>query len=212
MTPEEKKDLSRYAPGSVSPIKETMSDEAPELIERARAGDLPAASELVSRFYRRVFAYLRRLCGNDTDAADLTQRTFSKAWQSLASYQQRSTFSTWLHAIAHHAYLDWRRKRNPGDARSPEWWETRVANLPTPFENAAEQELARQLYRWVDELDEDKKQAVHLHYYQHFSLSETAEALGIATSTVKYRLREALDFLRAKAAEPNLTVKGERHE
>jgi RNA polymerase sigma factor (sigma-70 family) len=84
--------------------------------------------------------------------------------------------------------------------------------MPTPFEDAAERELAYQLYRCVDQLDEDKKQVVHLHYYQHFSLSETAEALGIATSTVKYRLREALDFLRAKVGRPHLTTRGERHE
>jgi RNA polymerase sigma-70 factor (ECF subfamily) len=207
-----KKDLSRLAVDADSAIKQSMSDDTQVLIESARAGDLPAASELVNRFYRRIFAYLRRLCGNDADAADLTQRTFSKAWQSLASFQQRSTFSTWLHAIAHHVYVDWRRKRNLGDARSSEWWEARVASQPTPSEDAAERELAHQLYRWVDELDEDKKQVVHLHYYQHFSLSETAEALGIATSTVKYRLREALDFLRAKAVEPKLSMRGERHE
>lgn len=177
-----------------------MSDAADILCDRAQKGDVGAASELLGVFYQRIFAYLRRLSGNDEDAADLTQKTFARTWQSLASYQRRSSFSTWLHGIAYHVYLDWRRKRNAGDPQSDEWWECQAADSPTPFENTAERELAHQLYRWVDELDEEKKQAVHLHYYQNLPLSETAEVLGVAISTVKYRLREALDFLRARAA------------
>jgi RNA polymerase sigma factor (sigma-70 family) len=57
----------------------------------------------------------------------------------------------------------------------------------------------------VDELDDEKKQTVHLHYYQNLPLSETAEVLGVAVSTVKYRLREALAFLRARSHEADLS-------
>jgi RNA polymerase sigma-70 factor (ECF subfamily) len=178
-----------------------MGNNPQVLCEQARKGDLAAASELVTQFYQRIFAYLRRLCGNDGDAADLTQRTFSKAWASLAAYEQRSTFSTWLHGIAHHVYADWRRKPNRIDPQTEEWWETRVAQGPSPHEDAVERELAHQLYHWVDQLEDDQKQAVHLHYYQGLSLGETAEVLGVAASTIKYRLRGALDALRAKTAE-----------
>lgn len=178
-----------------------MSDAAEILCERACKGDLAAASELVARTYQQIFAYLRRLSGNDQDAADLTQKTFARTWQSLASYQRRSSFTTWLHGIAYHVYLDWRRKRSPGEAQSDEWWEAQAASSPTPYEDAADRELAHQLFRWVDELDDEKKQAVHLRYYQNLPLNETAEVLGIATSTVKYRLREALAFLRSRVAK-----------
>lgn len=178
-----------------------MSETAEILSERAKKGDLSAASELVALFYQRIYGYLRRLSANDHDAEDLTQKTFAKSWQSLASYERRSSFSTWLHGIAYHTYLDWRRKRNLNDVQSDEWWDTRAADSSTPYENTAERELAHQLYRWVDELDDEKKQAVHLHFYQNLPLSETAEVLGVATSTVKYRLREALDFLRSRAAK-----------
>lgn len=172
------------------------------LVERARAGDLAAASELLTMFYQSVFAYLRRLCANEQDAADLTQKTFAKGWQSLGSYEARSRFSTWLHGIAYHVYVDWRRQHHPADAQTDAWWEARVTDGLNPFEDTADRELAHQVYRWVDQLDEEKKQTVHLHYYQGLSLQETAETLGIAASTVKYRLREALDFLRAKTVEP----------
>src|SRR2546430_2057798 len=98
-----------------------MSDRAEALCHRAGTGDLSAASELVSLFYERIFAYFRRLCGNDDDAADLTQRTFFKVWTSLNSFQRRSTFSTWLHGIAHHVYVDWRRSHRPAGLQTDEW-------------------------------------------------------------------------------------------
>lgn len=55
--------------------------------------------------------------------------------------------------------------------------------------------MAGRLYAMVALLDADLREVVHLHYYQGLSLKETAEVLGIATSTVKYRLRGALEEL-----------------
>jgi len=179
-----------------------MSDRAEQLCARAKGGDLDAASELVSQFYERIFAWFRRLTGHDADAADLTQKTFCKVWNALESFQGRSSFSTWLHGIGHHVYLDWLRQKRPTEQAGEEWWYTRAAEGPSPFEDAAERDAAILLYAAVEQLDEDARQTVHLHYYQGLSLAETAEALGITASTVKYRLRRALDSLRARVAEP----------
>ncbi|PYI81078.1 MAG: hypothetical protein DME26_20475 [Verrucomicrobia bacterium] len=184
-----------------------MRDEIETLCKRAKTGDREAASELLTLHYERIYSYLRRLCGNDDDAADLTQKTFCQVWSSLGSYQGRSSFSTWLHGIGHHVYVDWRRKRNFTEAQADDWWESCAADGPSPFDDTAAREMAQQLYALVEQLEEDSRQAVHLHYYQGLSLQETAEVLGVATSTVKYRLREALGSLRSQAAEPGHPIK-----
>jgi len=173
-----------------------MSDQADQLCERAKAGDLAAASELVAQYYQRVFGFFRRLSGNDEDAGDLTQKTFAKVWAALPSFQGRSSFSTWIHGIGRHVYVDWRRKGNRLEAQSDEWWETCVAAGPSPYEDAAEREVAGRLHAMVARLEEGQREVVQLHYYQGLSLKETGEVLGIATSTVKYRLRQALDELQ----------------
>ena len=175
-----------------------MAEDTQRLCERARSGDGEAASELVRAHYERVYAFFRRLCGSDADAADLTQKTFAKGWAALGSFAERSSFSTWIHGVGRNVYLDWRRKGNRLDPQTEEWWESCVADGPSPFEDAAERDAAVRLHTLVSQLDDEKKETVHLHYYQGLSLSETAEVLGIAASTVKYRLREALEFLRAK--------------
>ena len=179
-----------------------MSDQAEQLYDRAKAGDPAAASGLITLYYERIFAYFRRLSGNDEDAQDLTQKSFLKVWSSLRSYQKRSSFCTWIHGVAHHVYVDWRRSRDSSQWQSDDWWQTCMADGPNPFEDVAEKELAHRLYSLVEQLEEGNKQTVHLHYYQGLSLKDTAEVLGVATSTVKYRLREALNFLRSQTAEP----------
>lgn len=179
-----------------------MSDTIERLCALAANGNAQAAAELVTVSYQKIFAYFRRLSGNETEAADLTQKTFVKVWTSLPTYQGRSSFNTWLYAIAHHVYVDWRRKPGRIDGKSDAWWKSQPDKGPGPFESVQERDLARQLYASVEHLDEAARELVHLHYYQGLSLSETAETLGIAVSTVKYRLRAALETLRPSVIQP----------
>ena len=182
-----------------------MSDTPEELCGRAKEGDLAAASELVRRFHGRIYAYFRRHTGDEAEAADLTQKTFFKVWVSLGSLRSDSSFPGWLHGIAHHVWADWCRQRRPLDSRPDAWWESRDAGGPNPFDDAAERDVAAQLYRLVDQLRPEVRETVHLHYYQGLSIQETSDALEVATSTVKYRLREALNFLRGRMGEANAT-------
>jgi RNA polymerase sigma-70 factor (ECF subfamily) len=170
------------------------------LCRRAKKADRAAACELLKIHYADVFAYLRRLCGSNQAAEDLTQEAFVKAWSSLDSFKGRSRFSTWLHSIAHNTYIDWQRSYKPNEPRPDQWWKECIAENPGPFANTAQRQMAERLYKTVDQLDEDKKYVVHLHYYQGLSLRETAKVLNVSTSTVKYRLREVIKILRTKIA------------
>src|SRR5262249_39846988 len=110
-----------------------MSDRTERLCERARAGDAAAASELGSLHYERVYAFLRRLCGSDADAQDLTQKTFARVWGALPTYEGRSSFATWIHGVGRNVYVDWRRKGNRLEARTDDWWEGQSMEGPGPF-------------------------------------------------------------------------------
>ena len=176
-----------------------MDNRIKNLCKRARRADKEAACELLRTHYADIYSYLRRLCGSRQDAEDLTQQTFLKVWSSLSSFTGRSKFSTWLYKIAHNTYIDFQRgKADSNRDRSDKWWAECIDENPGPFVNVAERQLAQRLYETVDQLDENKRSIVHLHYYQGLSIRETAKVLGIATSTVKYRLREVLKILRAK--------------
>jgi len=177
-----------------------MEPDANQLVERARGGDRAAAAELIEFFYARIYAFLRRLAANDADAADLTQRTFSRMWQALPTFAGRSSVGSWVHSIAHHVYVDWRRADRHTEPRSSEWWAARPSQEALPDEIAAHRDMAATVYGSVDELEPDLRHTVQLHYYQDLTLQETADAMGVATSTVKYRLRQALAELQRKLA------------
>jgi RNA polymerase sigma-70 factor, ECF subfamily len=177
-----------------------MEPDAKQLVERARGGDRMAAAELIELFYERVYAFLRRLAANDADAADLTQRSFSRVWQALPTFAGRSSVSSWVHGIAYHVYVDWRRADRHTEPRTNEWWAARPAPEALPDEVVARMDMAAAVYGSVDELEPDLRHTVQLHYYQDLTLQETADAMGVATSTVKYRLRQALGALQSKLA------------
>jgi RNA polymerase sigma-70 factor (ECF subfamily) len=190
-----------------------INERAAALCDEARQGDLAAASELLALFYERIFVWLCRLCGNHSEAEDLTQKAFCKVWESLAQYEGRCSVSTWIHRIAYHTYVDWRRQQHGKLAHpSEEWWQTCEAPEPNPLEDAMDRDLARFLYAAVERLDEALRPAVYLHYYDGLSISETAEVLEVATSTVKYRLREAMRILKSHLKEPSTPRKGTEHE
>src|ERR1035437_6307680 len=177
-----------------------MEPDANQLVETARRGDQAAAVDLIELFYERIYAFLRRLAANDADAADLTQRTFSRVWQALPTFAGRSSVSSWIHSIAYHAYVDWRRADRHTEPRSNAWWAARPAPEALPDEIVAHADLAATIYGSVDELEPELRHTVQLHYYQELTLQETADAMGVATSTVKYRLRQALAELQRKLA------------
>jgi RNA polymerase sigma factor (sigma-70 family) len=66
------------------------------------------------------------------------------------------------------------------------------------------------LFRHVENLEPDVRATVHAHYYQDLTLQETANALGVATSTVKYRLRQALAELQRKLS-PERILTTDKH-
>src|SRR5207237_10819875 len=79
------------------------------------------AVELIELFYERIYGFLRRLTANDADAADLTQLTFSRVWEKLPSFAGRSSPGPWIHSIAYHLHLHWRRSARHTEDRSAEW-------------------------------------------------------------------------------------------
>lgn len=90
-------------------------------------------------------------------------------------------------------------------SQTDDWWRSQPDSGAGPFETAVQRDVAAHVYATVEKLDEDVRETVHLHYYQGLTLDETAQALSIAVSTVKYRLQRALEFLREHVEQPSRT-------
>lgn len=177
-----------------------MNDPTASWVEAARGGDGDAFARLIHEHHGRVYAFLRRLSGSEADGVELTQTTFCRAWKSLPGFEGRSSLSSWLHGIAYRTYVDWLRSDRRMESRADAWWEEIPDRSSRPDVVAEDADAAAAVYAAVDRLEAGLRDTIHLHYYQGLTLEETASALGIATSTVKYRVREALTQIQRALA------------
>jgi RNA polymerase sigma-70 factor (ECF subfamily) len=174
-----------------------------DLISRVRHGDVEAYNLLISRWEKRVFNYLLRLCGNPDDALDLTQDAFLKAWQSIRKLDDPARFGPWLYRIAHNEAYSLFRKRRP---------ETALKDAEPGLERdrapAFPMDLSLAVTAALDRLNPDQREAVVLKVYEGFKFEEMAEVLGCPVSTVKSRLYTALDLLKAELGPVGIRVSG----
>ena len=182
------------------------NDELP-LVERARAGDAAAFSELVERYERKIYRLAKHITQNDEDAEDVLQESFLKAYSHLDSFHGESKFYTWLVRIAVNEALMKLRKRKsdktvsldePQDtgedlvAREIAVWED------DPEKKYSREELADILSKAVDSLKPSFRTVFVLRDIEELSTEDTAETLGISIPAVKSRLLRARLQLREK--------------
>jgi RNA polymerase sigma-70 factor (ECF subfamily) len=162
-------------------------------VNRILQGDKAAGERLVTENYRRVYGLLRSLTGHREAAEDLTQQTFTKAWQGLASFRGESRLSTWLCRIAYHEYAHWRRDRREIQSLSA------AENLPDTKSAIG---LRTVLFsRALEQLSDELRETFLLHYEQELDVREVALVLEIPPGTVKSRLYTARNRLRDLLSE-----------
>jgi RNA polymerase sigma-70 factor (ECF subfamily) len=172
-----------------------------ELVRRAKAGELGAFDELVTRYERRVYSLAYRMLANQQDAEDVTQQAFLSAVKHLADFREESSFYTWLMRIATHAGLKIIRKRKglPTDSLDdpnlphPEFiatWKESPARL------AQQHETAQLIETALAQLDDKHRLIFLLRDVEGLSVQETADTTGLSEANVKVRLLRARLQLR----------------
>ena len=147
--------------------------------ERSR----PLVEELFRRHHSRVVAWCYRLTGDRSEAADLAQDVFVKAYASLDSFRSDSKFTTWLYVITRNRWRDELRARQ---ARPRETSEAAIDDEVEPTgENeglaALEARDARAIVRRLmeDVLDETERRVMTLHYGHEMRLDAITATLGL---------------------------------
>ena len=82
-----------------------------DLIRKAKQGDMLAFEELILKHEKIVYNLALRMMNHSEDAQDIAQEVFLKAYRSLANFDERAAFSTWLYRITHNTCIDEMRKR-----------------------------------------------------------------------------------------------------
>jgi len=169
--------------------------EAAELVARAKLGDSAAFDELVRKYRGRVYSLALHLTGDASDADDITQDAFLKAYHKLAEFEGRSEFFTWIYRITLHRALNAKRDQRRRWAVSMD--DPRLV-AAVAVDAAGDPERAVQLrdrYRALleafDRLSPLLKTTVVLTTLQGLSYKEAAVVLDTTEGTVAWRIHEA---------------------
>ena len=191
---------SVVASDSIGPFPSTTGEEKAatlECIRRAQAGDVDAFEVLYRENSGRVYALCIRLKGGDrSDATELMQDVFVKAWRRLSTFRGDSAFSSWLHRLAVNTMLENARSDRRRTARVLSMEDTSL--LPGAAARSSSVDLKMDMEEAVASLPRGARLAFVLHDVEGYQHQEIAEQLGVSVGTVKAQLHRARRLLRAR--------------
>ncbi|MBN2578959.1 MAG: sigma-70 family RNA polymerase sigma factor [Pirellulales bacterium] len=178
------------------------------LLAYRSGGDRQAFGELVRRFEKELFGYLRHYLGDAEMAEDVFQQTFLQVHLKCDQFEEGRKVRPWLYTVATNQAIDYQRRNRRHRAASLDRRSARDVKGESgaliemlgdsedgPGAEAEAAEQVEQLRRAVDELPEMTRQVVTLVYFQGLKYREAADILGIPVGTVKSRLHTAIQKL-----------------
>lgn len=182
--------------GTTRPVFRTEDEPDARLIEQAKS-DPQAFGALYERYVERIYSYIFYRTGNQQEAEDLTAKTFHKALDHIARYDNRGVpFSAWLYRIAHNLVANWhrdgaRRKELPlenQDHVSP------ARGRPEQLAEATEEREA--LLDAIRRLPSDRQQLILLKFIDALPNSQIGDIMGRSEGAIKSLYHRTLIALR----------------
>jgi RNA polymerase sigma-70 factor (ECF subfamily) len=195
-----------------TPISERTDEEL--LCDFRDQGNRDAFEQLVSRYERELYNYLRNYLGDAQLAEDVFQNTFLQIHLKSDQFQTGRKFRPWLYTIATSRAIDLQRRNrrhqaaslnagfgDDGEEGSGSLVDLLDAQSPTADDFFDIEERREMVVAAIDALPETHKQVVLLIYYQGLKFREAADVLDIPVGTVKSRFHGALLKLNKLLAE-----------
>ena len=175
------------------------------LLSYRETGDTDLFAQLVQRFERELYSYLRRYLGDAEMAEDAFQAAFVQVHLKCDQFEEGRRFRPWLYTIATNQAIDAQRRNrrhrmvsldrtgSSGDGdETGKLADLLVSDATDPLEQVHAYERAEWIQRALGELSEQMQNVVRLVYYQGLKYREAAEVLDIPVGTVKSRLHAAI--------------------
>jgi RNA polymerase sigma-70 factor, ECF subfamily len=185
-------------------LTKPAGDTSTDLVARARGRDEAAIRAIMQANNRRLYRLARGILRNDSEAEDVVQETYVRAFTHLDSFLGDSSLATWLSRIAINEALGRLRGARPTvDIASlpPGMLEAQIIQFPLsasldPEKTMAQREIQHVVEHAIDELPEPFRLVFITRVLEGMNVEETADILGLKPETVKTRLHRARTMLR----------------
>ncbi len=184
----------------------TLQDVDLELVRRVQRGDSAAFDLLVRKHQHRVVALIGRYVHDWSEAQDVAQDTFIRAYRAMGNFRGDAQFYTWLHRIAvntaknHLVAMKRRPPTSDVEAEDAEHYAgaSRMHDHDTPEHELLREEIAREVSATVAALPEELRQAITLREMDGLSYEEIAETMDCPIGTVRSRIFRAREAISVK--------------
>lgn len=176
-----------------------------EIVQEILAGRKQRFAEIVTRYQKPVFNLMLRSTRDESDAADLTQEVFCKAYRKLATYRADFSLFSWLYTLAVNVANDWRRSQARAYRRLQSLNDGDLNSTIPAFCNkdAEDRERERMLAAALAQLKTETREILILRYRYEQSVRDVASAFGMTESAIKMRVKRGLEQLQKILSEMN---------
>ena len=172
-----------------------LSDE--EMVELVRSKDQELYRELVRRFQDKLLRYATYIVRDESQAADVVQEAFIKAFVNLKGFNTKKKFSSWIYRIVHNEAINQlKRSKKITPLSSHRWLEGKIkseTNLENDFLRKEEEEHTR---RSLEKLPLEYREPLALFYFEEKSYEEIRDILRMPVGTVGTRISRGKKLLR----------------
>lgn len=178
-----------------------------DLAEKLKKGDDSALNEIMSRYKERLYKFAWRMVGNEDNARDIVQETFTKVYFNIKKFDSSYKFSTWLYQIALNSCRDYKRKNKYNlfnisldhtEAKESELWLAPQSDMVDALH--AKRQVAK-LKTEIAKLPAKLRETFLLYAIEEKSQVECATILGVSVKAIEtrvYRARKILEQVIGK--------------
>ncbi len=175
------------------------------ILKALREGRREAYEDIIDAHYASIYRLLLFLTRDASVAEDMTQEVFASAWAAIQGFRGDASVKTWLRRIAYNVFLDARRRRRRDASLAGRIGASDSGVAADSLSRIMTDEHLGRMYRAMDDLEDEERAVLLLHYLDGLSYREMARVLHQPAGTLKWMTHYALEKLRTSVigkAEP----------
>ncbi len=178
-----------------------------QTIIQAREGSLDAFHRIYQDHWERIWRIALRYTGSVTDAEDIVQETFIRAFEKMHTYKfhRSASFDAWLNTICFNCTMDffrhWKRKQRDKHLSFGDLPVEPASSNPSPDQEVEEKQAERKIQESLQFLSPRQRIIFDMRFNQQLDIREIAQCLRCSTSNIKTQIFRLLRKLR-KTLEP----------
>ncbi len=156
-------------------------------------GDSGSFSQLVEKYNHLAFSLSMKLLNQREDAEEAAQDAFIKAYNSLSSFQNGSTFKTWFFRIVYNTSISRlrTRKNNEVTIEGVKISDAEIQITENALEQLTRADRQKYLEKGLERLDPEERALLKMYYYDDFSMDEISVITGLTVSNVKVKIHRS---------------------